>query len=61
MYLRIKHQHLPGHIADANERVDDVGAHVPGDVVNRVSANAGPVNGPVAEVAHHSGFVIYEI
>jgi len=35
-----------------------VGAHVPGDVVDRVSADAGPVNGPVAEVAHYAGLVI---
>lgn len=59
MYLRIKHKHLPGHVADADEGVDDVGAHVPGNVVNCVSADARPVNGPVAEVAHHAGLVIY--
>jgi hypothetical protein len=51
--LRVEDEDLPGDVAHANERVDEVGAEVRGHVLDPVLADTRTIYRPVAEVAHH--------
>lgn len=56
--LRIQHEDLPGDVAHADERVDEVGAEIGGHVVDPILADARPVDRPVAEVADHAAWLL---
>ena len=57
-YFRIYNQWPPGDIADADEGVYDMSTEVYRNIFNFVTAYSGTINGPIAEVADNSGWLV---
>lgn len=53
--LWIQDEHLPSHVAHTDERVNDVGAQVAGNIVHPITADILSIDRPVAEVTRYPG------
>lgn len=56
--IRIQDEHLPSHVAHTDERVNDVGAQVAGNIGHPVTADTLSIDRPVAEVTRYPGRLV---